>query len=117
MFTIAARMGDEIAITGVPLRGIDRNRPIADGIDRFNATAVGWYCDGTNVHEEYVRHAGPAVLDLNAGTLTCPANGPEGHYMTFSTPRGGRPTLQADICGPGGAAQFETWGDLDAEIS
>ncbi len=101
----------------MPLRGIDRKRPVDGGIDRFDATAVGWYSDGQTVHEEFVRHAGPATLDRAAGTLTCPAAGEDGHYMTFRTPRDGRPALTADICGPSGAAQFETWGDLDAQIS
>lgn len=117
MFTIAARAGKEIRITDVPLRGIDRKRPLDGGIDRFEATSVGWYCDGTTVHEEFVRHAGPATLDLPGGTLTSPDAADSGHYMTFSTPRDGRPSLAADICGPGGAARFETWGDLDAQIS
>src|SRR5690606_26160797 len=44
MFTIAARAGKEIRITDVPLRGIDRKRPLDGGIDRFEATSVGWYC-------------------------------------------------------------------------
>ena len=115
MFTIAARRGGEMRITDVPLRGFEVNRPIIDGIDRFEATAVGWYSDGQAVHDEFVRHAGPAVLDFDGGSLTCP--GPDGAYMTFHTPRGDRPTLTADVCGPGGAARFETWGDLDAQIS
>lgn len=117
MFTIAARTGDKIRITDVPLRGIDRKRPLEGGIDRFDATAVGWYCDGHKVYDEFIRHAGPAVLDFNEGTLTCPDGGPEGYNMTFSTPRDGRPTLRAEVCGPGGAAEFETWGELDAQIS
>ena len=117
MFTIAARMGDRIRITDVPLRGIDRNRLLDGGIDRFDATAVGWYCDGHKVHDEYIRHAGPATLDFAGGMLTCPDSGPEGYRMTFSTPRNGRPALAAEVCGPGGSAQFETWGELDAQIS
>ena len=117
MFTIAARTGDKIRITDVPLRGIDRKRPLEGGIDRFDATAVGWCCDGHKVYDEFIRPAGPAVLDFNEGTLTCPDGGPEGYNMTFSTPRNGRPTLRAEVCGPGGAAEFETWGELDAQIS
>jgi len=117
MFTIAARAGREMRITDVPLRGFDPNRPISGEIDRFDATAVGWYCDGETVHDEYVRHAGPAVLDFAGGSLTCPAAGPDGYQMTFRTPRNGRPSLEAKIVGPGGAAEFETWGELDAQIS
>lgn len=117
MFTIATRTGTEMRIADMPLRGFDLNRPLEDGIDRFDAAAVGWYCDGETVHDEYVRHPGLAVMDFNNGTLTCPSGGPEGHRMTFRTPRGGRPTLEAEIVGPCGAAEFETWGDLDAQIS
>ncbi len=117
MFTIAARAGREMRITDVPLRGIDLKRPLDGGLDRFDATAVGWYCDGDTVHDEFICHAGPAVLDFDGGSLTCPADGPDGYHMTFRTPRGGSPMLTAELCGSGGAARFETWGDLDAQIS
>ena len=117
MFTIAARAGKEIRITDVPLRGIELKRPLDGDIDRFDATAVGWYCDGHTVHDEFVRHAGPAVMDYATGTLSCPSNESDGYSMTFCTPGGDRPTLEAEIIGPGGAAHFETWGELDAQIS
>ncbi|HMT21359.1 MAG TPA: hypothetical protein PKE20_08980, partial [Promineifilum sp.] len=117
MFTIATRTGNKMSIADMPIRGFDLNRPVADGIDRFDAAAVGWYCDGHTVHDEYVRHAGQAVMDFTDGSLTCPSNGPGGHRMAFRTPRGGRPTLTAEIVGPCGAAEFETWGELDAQIS
>ena len=117
MFTIAARAGGEMRIADLPLQGFDRRRPLAGGVDRFEAAAVGWYSDGSGVYDDYLRHAGPAVLDLDAGSLTCAAKDAAGHFMTFRTPRGGRPALAAEICGPGGAASFETWGDLDATIS
>lgn len=117
MFTIAARTGGEIRIAGEPLRGIDRHRTLTDGIDRFDAMAVGWYSDGQEVHEQYVHHTGPATLDLRGGTLTCPSAAGDDACVTFRTP-GTRPlSLAADICGPGGEAHFETWGDLDAQIS
>src|SRR5690606_15672353 len=83
MFTIAARAGKEIRITDVPLRGIDLKLPLDGDIDRFDATAVGWYCDGQTVHDEFVRHAGPAVMDYAAGTLICPSNEHDGHHVTF----------------------------------
>jgi hypothetical protein len=114
MYTVAARVGREMRIADVPLRGIDLRRPL-DAADRFEAKAVGWYSDGHTVHEGMVRHAGPAVLDLPGGSLTCA--GPDGHYMTFRHPAERPLTLEADICGPGGAAHFVTWGDLDAQIS
>ena len=117
MFTIATRTGKKMRIADMPIRGFDLNRPLADGIDRFDAAAVGWYCDGETVHDDYVRHPGMAVMDFADGSLTCPSNGADGHRMTFRTPRGGRPTLTAEIVGPCGTAEFETWGDLDAQIS
>ena len=117
MFTIAARAGDAMRIAGEPLLGFSPRRPISGHRDEFEAMAVGWYSDGRTVHEGYVHHAGPAVLDLDAGSLTCVAADGSDQTMTFRTLRDGRPTLTAEVCGPGGAAQFETWGDLDAQIS
>jgi len=117
MFTIAARAGDAMRIAGEPLRGFSPRRPLSGDRDEFEAMAVGWYSDGQTVHEGYVHHAGPAVLDLADGSLTCAAADGSDNVMTFRTPRGGRPSLTAEICGPGGAAEFETWGDLDAQIS
>ena len=117
MFTIATRAGGRMRIADVPLQGFDPHRSLAAGIDRFEAAAVGWYSDGRGVYDDYLRHAGPAVLDLPGGSLTCAAHDQPEYAMTFRTPRGGRPTLAADIRGPGGSASFETWGDLDATIS
>ena len=117
MFTIATRAGGRMRIADVPLQGFDRRRQLVEGIDRFEAAAVGWYSDGRGVYDDYLRHAGPAILDLPGGSLTCAAHDQPEHSMTFRTPRGGRPTLEADIRGPGGAASFETWGDLDATVS
>lgn len=117
MYTVASRMGREMRIAGRPLNGIDRKRRLDGGIDRFEAMSVGWYCDGQTVHEAMARHTGPATLDLPGGVLTCPDAAGGDHHMTFRAPRDRPLTLAADIRGPGGAARFETWGDLDAQIS
>jgi hypothetical protein len=118
MFTIAARAGGAMRINGVPLTGFGLKRPLPDGLDRFDAMAVGWYCDGETVHDEWVRHAGPAVLDFASGSLACQAAGPDGHQVTFCTPRDGHPMLAARILSPGyKVSQFEAWGDLDAPVS
>ena len=70
MFTIATRAGGRMRIADVPLQGFDPHRSLAAGIDRFEAAAVGWYSDGRGVYDDYLRHAGPAVLDLPGGSLT-----------------------------------------------
>src|SRR5690554_6745639 len=44
MFTIASRVGRQICINDVELPGIDLKRQVEDGLDRFHAMAVGWYC-------------------------------------------------------------------------
>jgi hypothetical protein len=117
MFTTAARVGQEIRITGVPLPGMKRSRPLDGGRDRFDAISVGWYNDGQSGYHEYLRHAGPAVLDMADGSLDCRHTGPEGYGATFRTSKTRPLALEADVCGPGGAAHFETWGDLDARFS
>ena len=117
MFTIASRAGKEMRIADVPLSGIDLKRPIDNGSDRFDAISVGWYCDGETVHDDYIRHAGPAVLDRATGSLDCRHLGPEGYGMTFRTSTTRPLALEAEICGPIGAARFQTWGDLDARFT
>ena len=117
MFTIASRAGKEMRIADIPLTGIDPKRRLSNGRDHFEAISVGWYCDGQQVFDDYIRHAGSAVLDTQEGSLDCRHHGPEGYGMTFRTSRTRPLALEAEVCGPMGQARFEAWGDLDAKFS
>ena len=59
MYAIATRAGDHIRVNDIWLPGIDLNRTIVDGVDRFNAINVGWYADD-KMHE-YIINEGAAV--------------------------------------------------------
>ena len=110
MFTVAARAGRRIRINDVWLPGLNLARPVA-GVDRFDAMSVGWYCDGETVHD-FLRLAGPAEMDANAGRLHCANDAGQG--ITFARSAEHPVGLAATVCGPGGAAEFETWGTLDS---
>jgi len=114
MFTIAARVGRRIRINDVWLPGLDRRRPLADGLDRFDAMSVGWYGDGRR-HDDLLRAAGPAVMDARGGFLRC--DGPDGYGMEFRRSATEPVGLAATICTPGGESGFETWGALDSPTS
>lgn len=114
MFTIAARAGRRIRINDVWLPGLDRRRPLAEGLDRFDAMSVGWYADDQS-HEYLLRAAGPAVMDARDGFLRC--DGPDEHGMEFRRSATEPVGLAATICAPGGESTFETWGALDSPTS
>lgn len=114
MFTIATRAGKRIRINDVWLAGLDRYRSIRNGQDEFEAMCVGWYCDGDTVHEEFIRLAGPAVLDSGAGSITCGDSGPEDYGIQFRRAEAPAVGLEAVVRGVGGEAEFSTWGTLDS---
>lgn len=114
MFTIATRAGERIRINDVWLKGLDPQRTVSDGCDAFEAMAVGWYCDGAHVHDEFIRVAGRAELDARAGTLCCGDNAPGGQSMTFRRSAARDVGLEAVVRGAGGDADFEVWGALDS---
>jgi hypothetical protein len=114
MFTIATRAGKHIRINDVRLAGLDRNRSLQDGRDEFEAMCVGWYCDGQTVHDEFIRLAGPAVIDNRAGSIFCGEGSPNGYGIQFRRSAHQPVGLDAFIRGAGGEAEFSTWGTLDS---
>lgn len=112
MFTIASRVGDRINISGLDMPGIDLNRPVSPAADRFPAAAVGWYCDGEQVHENIVHESAEAHLSYDDAALTCLT--PDGFGATFSASDAYPLAMQAEVVGRNGGASFTTWGDLTA---
>lgn len=118
MFTIASRVGRNPRINGAELAGIDLRRPIVDGVDRFEAKCVGWYCDGETVHHEYVEQVAPAVLDFNRGDLSCLTTvNDETRGIRFNRSATRPLVMEGHIHGDGREAHFEAWGDLDTVLS
>lgn len=116
MFTIASRAGRQINISGLEMPGIDLNRPVSATSDQFHAAAVGWYCDGRQVHEGYVKETALAQLSYDDSTLSCLTDGPSGDRYGINFARSDTYPLaiQADIAGRDQRASFTAWGDLDA---
>lgn len=118
MFSIASRVGKRIRVNDVWLPGLDLKRPVENGVDRFHAISVGWYCDGRQVHEDIVKQ--PAVATLSReGSLVAWAEQEDGAR------RGGEicasPTrplaLSAHFSGDKGRARFEAWGDMNSLLT
>lgn len=118
MFAVATRVGDRVRLNGVPRTGMDLDRPVGDGVDRFDAATVGWYGDDERVHEGIVEE--PATAELSRdGSITAWADRDDG------TRRGGefrasadRPLgLDARFVGEDCDVRFEAWGDLDSRIT
>ena len=116
MFTIASRAGSKVGISGLEMEGLDLNRPTSDTRDHFNAAAVGWYCDGTQVFEDYVKETALAELSFEAGTLSCLTDGPTGDQVGMTITRADTYplALQTEVYGRDGRASFTTWGDMTA---
>lgn len=115
MFSIAARAGEQIRINDCWLPGLDLNRPITGGVDRFSAMVNGWYCDGGQVYEDFVKSTAVTTLSAPDAFIQCTTTQPDGRPLGLEIGRGnGRPlTLEAHVYGQKGSAHFEAWGDLD----
>lgn len=114
MFASANRAGERVRINDVWLRGLDLQRPVVNGLDRFQVLNTGWYCDGKTVHEHLIRHSADAVLSS------------EGYLEAWSMDEAGQCyggeirasdayplALEAHYRGPGGGGRFTAWGDLN----
>jgi hypothetical protein len=116
MFTIATRMGRRIRVSDAWLPGLDQRRTIRDGIDRFHAISVGWYCDGQQVHKDFLKQVAPTVLSEPQEFIQCWADERAGQRIgcEFRASSDRDLTLEAIIEGQNGKAHFEAWGDLDS---
>mgnify|MGYP000106116998 FL=1 len=119
MFSIAACVGDQCRVNDLPPKAMDSDRPVADGVDRFNATTVGWAGDDDAVHDHIVRQSAEAVLSRSDQRIEAWAEREDG------TRRGSeiaslsdRPLgLKAHVIGDDAEAEFEAWGDLDSKMT
>ena len=119
MFSLAACVGDQCRVNDRPAPGMDLDRPISDGVDRFNAATVGWAGDGDQVHDHVVNQPAEAVLSREDRRIEAWADREDG------TRRGSEIAalsdrdlgLEAHIVGDDAEAQFEAWGDLDSKMT
>jgi hypothetical protein len=115
MYAIATRVGDHIRVNDIWLPGIDLNRTIVDGLDRFNAINVGWYADDTE--HEYIINEGAAVTlsehDKFIRSWSKKGNG-DSHGIEIRSSNNRPLALESIVQAPNGSAHFEAWGDLDS---
>lgn len=118
MFTIAAGVGEHFRVNDVQLPGMHLNRPVADGVDQFDAISLGWYCDGQQGHDPLVHQPATTTLSHEGSLVAwtdCEDGTRRGGEISASTDR---PLgLDAHFKGDGGEASFEAWGDLDCRIA
>jgi hypothetical protein len=115
MYSIATGVGKQIRINGSWFPGLDLNRPIENGVDRFWAMINSWYCDGEQVHHDLVKETAVTTLSQPDAAIKCWADQPDGSRHGFQINQSSRDslTLEAHANGPKGSAHFEAWGDLD----
>jgi len=119
MFSIAACMGEQCHVNGLPAHSMSPDRPISDGVDRFNATTVGWAGDADVVHDHVVKQPAEAVLSRDDQRLAAWADRDDGtrrgsEIATLSN----RPLgLRAHVVGDDAEAEFEAWGELDSKMT
>jgi hypothetical protein len=115
MYAIATRVGERIRINDVWLPGIDLNRPIVDGVDKFHAMNVGWYADDM-MHEYTIKEAAPVILSEHEQYIRSWSNsgGGDGHGIEIRSSSSRPLALETIVKAPGHSAHFEAWGDLDS---
>ncbi|WP_181685497.1 hypothetical protein [Halorhabdus salina] len=119
MFSVAACVGEQCRVNDLPAPGMDVDRPVSDGVDRFNASTVGWAGDDEQVHDHVVTQPAEAVLSQDEQRLEAWADREDG------TRRGSevaalsdRPIgLEATVIGEDVEAEFEAWADLDSKMT
>ena len=114
MFAIASRVGERIRVNDIWFPGIDLRRPIVNGVDRFHAIDVGWYCDGAQVHKDIIKQAAPVVLSEPDQSIRCWSHNRDStDYGIEMRSSATRPlTIETIVQGQNGSAHFEAWGDL-----
>jgi hypothetical protein len=115
MFAIATRAGQQIRIHGDWLPGLDLNRSLDDGVDRFSAMVNGWYCDGRQVHEDLVKGTAVSTLSTADKAIRCWSHRPGGATIGMEICESATQplALETHVVGQKGAARFTAWGDLD----
>jgi hypothetical protein len=119
MFSIAAAVGDQCRVNDLPPQSMAADRPVVDGVDRFDATTVGWVGDEDEVHDHVVRQPATAVLSREDQRIEAWDKREDG------TRRGSeiaalddRPLgLRAHVVGDDAEAEFEAWGALDSKMT
>jgi hypothetical protein len=115
MFSIAARVGDQIRVNDVTLPGMDLDRDVSGGVDEFEAISVGWDGDDERIDERIVNQPARARLSADGSieAWTETEDGERrGSEIRASTDR---PLgLEAEFAGEKGSVAFEAWGDLDS---
>jgi hypothetical protein len=119
MFAIAARVGERIRVNDIWLPGIDLNRSIVEGVDKFHAMNVGWYGDNEGVHDYIIKEAAPVVLSEHDQFVRSWSNSSKstGHGIEIHASTNRSLALETIVKGPNGSAHFEAWGDLDSKNS
>mgnify|MGYP000751904928 CR=1 FL=1 len=119
MFSIAACVGDQCRVNGLPAQGMDLDRPVSAGVDRFNATTVGWSGDDDQVHDHVVKQPAEAVLSQEDQRLEAWVEREDGSRRGSELAAlSDRPIgLEAQVLGEDVEAEFEAWGELDSKMT
>ncbi|WP_136687262.1 hypothetical protein [Halorhabdus amylolytica] len=119
MFSIAACVGDQCRVNGLSAQGMDLDRPVSAGVDRFNATTVGWAGDDDQIHDHIVRQPAEAVLSQEDQRLEAWAEDEDGTRRgSEMTALSDRPIgLEAEVLGEDVEAEFEAWSALDSKMT
>lgn len=119
MFSIAAGVGDQCRVNGIPAAGMDVDRPVSDGVDRFNAATVGWAGDDEQVYDHIVNQPAEAVLSREDQRIEAWAEGENGTRRGSEIAAHSERSLglEAHIIGDDAEAEFEAWGELDSQMT
>ncbi len=117
MFSVAAGVGEQCRVNDRPTPGMDPDRPVADGVDRFNAMTVGWAGDEETVHDHVVNQPAEAVLSREEQRLDAWADTEDGRRGSEIAAHPDRLGLESHIIGDDAKAEFEAWGELDSQMS
>lgn len=118
MFMIAAGIGERIQVNDVWLPGMDLNRPIDDGVDRFDAITLGWHGDSQQVHDPLVHQPAEATLSREGSIVAWADREDDAKRGGEIRASSDRPLgLDAHFVGDKGEARFEAWGDLNSRLT
>lgn len=118
MFSLLSIVGDTVKINHKEQPGLNRYLTINGDEERLNTTAVGWFFDGQQMHENIVHQSSQAVLSQDGSISAWHKldNGDQfgGELRACATKPFG---IEAAFSGSRGYAHFQAWGDPQSEIT
>jgi hypothetical protein len=118
MFALLSAAGDSYTLNHKKQLGLGPLPKMEGNVERFSATAQGWFFDGREMHRDIVNESCRAVLSprgfIKAWTRKRNGQMAGGEFRSFGDKPFG---ILGEFAGDGGSARFEAWGSSSSNTT